>query len=185
MKPHFWDEMREGQTLLTAKGWWAEQMMVNERVYEERSGKHSPLKTLLDYWTAKQSGCDPTLHELGIKVHSIDVTGDWPFAFRWIGHDGLTFGSLLGQSVGDVDNTSIATMTAEHYMLAKQYRRPMYHHIEQSIGSMNREYTRLMLPPIDGVIHYAVRPIAINWQSPLFPRDQPAQDAFAQTFRPG
>jgi hypothetical protein len=164
MKPYFLNEVQDGNSVLTAEGRWAEQMLRNDSVYENRSGKASPLKQLFDYWNESRGDNLDPMGTLPIKTHAVDVDSDWPFAFRWVGLNGLTFGSLLGQSVGDVDDSSIATMTAEYYMLAKNHRRPIYHHIEQSLGGRNREYTQLMLPPIDGVIHYTVRPISFNWQ---------------------
>ena len=49
MKPYFWDEMQDGNSVLTAEGWWAEQVLRDESVYENRSEQASPLKQLFDY----------------------------------------------------------------------------------------------------------------------------------------
>lgn len=164
MIPFSWDEIRDGDSVLTAEGWQAEQMLRDETVYEKRTDKTSPLKLLFDYWNQTRRDNFEPIRDLNTRIHAVNVDTEWPFAFHWIGHNGLTFGSLAGQSVGDVVNNSIAIMTAEHYLRAKTHNRPLYHHIEQSVGALSREYTRLLLPPVNGILYYAVRPISISWQ---------------------
>lgn len=161
MKPHFWDEICEGDAALLAKGWWVDQMMRDEIVFEQRSGKISPLRILFEYWAENQRGVFRPMTDLSIPVQAVDVSTEWPFAYKWVRHNANTFGSLSGQVVGDVEHPALVRMVAQHYMLGKHCPKPLYHRLEQEFHDKSREYTRLMLPPINGIIYYAFRSISL------------------------
>lgn len=155
---------------LSSNGWTVERMVIDEAIHESETGHLSPLKTLFDYWREKNWGhgnFDPIL-DLDIRVQCVDVSSEDPLQYRYLHHFGETFGNLTGKRMMDLPGLSPNAQKESHFRLAdlisweyaevKKIRAPMYYRLEHEIsGSLRRQYTKIVLPPIRNKLFLTTR----------------------------
>lgn len=155
---------------LSSKGWTIERMVIDEATHEAATGMPSPIKTLFDYWREKNWGhgnFDP-INDLNIRVQCVDVRSTNPLEFQYLHHYGETFGSLTGMRMQDLPNLTQAEFKEPHFKMAdqisweyeevKKIRVPLYYRLEHKIaGSLQRQYTKLVLPPVRNKLYLTTR----------------------------
>jgi hypothetical protein len=167
---------------LSSNGWTVERMVIDEATHESETGLSSPLKTLLDYWREKNWGhgnFDPVA-DLDIRVQCVDVGCEDPLQYQYLHHFGETFGNLTGKRMMDLPSLTQKAQRESHFRLAdlvsweyaeaKKIRVPMYYRLEHEIsGSLRRQYTKIVLPPIRNKLFLTTRltaPLEIQTPSP-------------------
>ncbi len=168
---------------LSSNGWTVERMVIDEATHESETGLSSPLKTLFDYWREKNWGhgdFNPIV-DLDIRVQCVDVSSEDPLQYRYLHHFGETFGNLTGKRMMDLPSLSPNAQQESHFRLAdlisweyaevKKIRVPMYYRLEHEIsGSLRRQYTKIVLPPIRNKLFLTTRLTApLEIQSPYQP----------------
>ncbi len=79
-----------------------------------------------------------------------DVTAEDPFNFITREHVKLTaFQDASNRRLRDLPSRMHYRACASEYLLSIKMRQPIFHDIDQSVGSISRNYLRLMLPIAD------------------------------------
>ena len=82
-----------------------------------------------------------------------------PLQYQYLHHFGETFGNLTGKRMMDLPSLSQKAQQESHFRLAdlisweyaevKKIRVPVYYRLEHEIsGSLRRQYTKIVLPPL-------------------------------------
>lgn len=97
------------------------------------------------------------------KICWADVSAEDPFNFVTRDHAKLTaFQDASNHRLRDLPSRMHYRACASEYMLSIKMRKPIFHDIDQTVGSISRNYMRLMLPVADETgrvvrLVYAVR----------------------------
>jgi len=84
------------------------------------------------------------------KVSWADVTAEDPFNFVTHEHVKLTaFRDASNCRLRDLPSRMHYRACASEYLLSIRMRQPIFHDIDQTVGSISRNYLRLMLPVAD------------------------------------
>jgi hypothetical protein len=153
--PIFSVEVDAADTRIRSSAFDVNHMMSVEGSFERRTRSSSPLKQLYDCWTTT-SYFDP-LRYGHIWIQYIDTYAESPLAYVWYRHTGLTFGDLSGREVGSLPYPLLRRECEQEYATIKRLGCPIYHHINQTVEGIHREYTRLMIPGSNDVIYYTFR----------------------------
>ncbi|MEL0018854.1 MAG: hypothetical protein VW709_03210 [Rickettsiales bacterium] len=155
---------------LNSNGWTVERMVLDEAVYEAETGQKSPIRILFDYWREKDwgHGAFNPIEDLDIRVQCVDVNRDNPLHYQYVDHFGETFGNLTGKRILDLPELSKDRNKEPHFRLAdlisweyaevKKVRVPLYYRLRHEIeGSLQRQYTKIVLPPIRNKLFLTTR----------------------------
>lgn len=140
--------------------------------------KDNALRSLFDFWREKQalSGKTPRVEDFIYQdnlpesvtryVCWIDATAENPFNFVTRDHPHLTaFTTLSDHRIGEHPCLMNVRAVVGEYLHCINTRQPTYFEIDQSFGSIDRHYVRLLLPVAENSdrvtrLVYAVRIVA-------------------------